>query len=314
MTETLLSPSNVLLFGRKVEDLAIVPPRMEPAGNVRRARLVLTTNITPLQGPQTIDGITVANKDRVLVTAQAANTDNGIYVADTSSATAAWTRAKDAKKDKHFVGGMDVNVTEGTLANMGYWKLVSKPPVVGTDPIIFEKANTDPRHGPFTEPRRGAIGDVEAQLTTTPKDDAEHPCFARIYGFSYEGTYYELLRPALFLVHGEGYAATEARTGAKGVVRAARGLGSPSLTGLAAADFEFAEDLMVWSYDKADYTIRMDVETGQFEDILLPMIGGGGGPGVSGARVSGARVSGARVSGARVSGARLSGSRGDAGD
>jgi uncharacterized protein YjbI with pentapeptide repeats len=85
-------------------------------------------------------------------------------------------------------------------------------------------------------------------------------------------------------------------------------LGDPSLTGLAAADFQFADDLMVWSYDKADYTIRMDVQTGMFEDVLLPMVDGGG-PGVSGARVSGARVSGARVSGARVSGARVSGAR-----
>jgi uncharacterized protein YjbI with pentapeptide repeats len=75
-----------------------------------------------------------------------------------------------------------------------------------------------------------------------------------------------------------------------------------------AADFQLADDLRVWSYDKADYTIRMDVETGMFEQVLLDMFFGGDG-GVSGARVSGARVSGARVSGARVSGARVSGAR-----
>jgi hypothetical protein len=97
-------------------------------------------------------------------------------------------------------------------------------------------------------------------------------------------------------------------------VNPARAPSRASLTGVAAADFALADDLMVWSYDKADYTIRMDVETGMFEDLLLGAILGGGGPGVSGARVSGARVSGARVSGARVSGARLSGGRGDAGD
>ena len=60
--------------------------------------------------------------------------------------------------------------------------------------------------------------------------------------------------------------------------RAARAPGDPSLTGLAAADFQFADDCMVWSYDKADYTIRMDVETGMFEDVLLAaMLGGGPG-------------------------------------
>jgi uncharacterized protein YjbI with pentapeptide repeats len=87
---------------------------------------------------------------------------------------------------------------------------------------------------------------------------------------------------------------------------------------VAASDFSFANDLMVWSYDKADYTIRMVVETGMFEQVLLDMFfdGGGGvsGARVSGARVSGARVSGARVSGARVSGARVGGPRGDASD
>ena len=85
--------------------------------------------------------------------------------------------------------------------------------------------------------------------------------------------------------------------------------------------FQFADDLIVWSYDKADYTIRMDVDTGMFEQVLLDLFFGGDGGGPSGARVSGARVSGARVSGARVSGARVSGARvsgarlsGDAGD
>jgi hypothetical protein len=275
------------------------------------ARLVATTNAT-LTGAQNVDGIAVAKGDRILVTNQMSAIDNGIYVADIG-AGAAWKRADDAKQNEDFSGGMLVKVTEGTPANLGYWKLVSDDPIVGTDAINFQKATTDPRHGPFTEPRRGTKGDVEAQLTTTARDDTEPPCFARIYGFSYEGAYYELPRPALFLVHGDGYPASETRTGKKNAVRRARALGDPSLTGLAAADFQFAEDLMVWSYDKADYTIRMDVETGMFEDVLLDIVGGGG-PGASGARVSGARVSGARVSGARVSGARLSGGRGDAGD
>jgi hypothetical protein len=156
-------------------------------------------------------------------------------------------------------------------------------------------------HTPFTVARIGGNRDLESQLT------AANANFARIYGFSYEGTYYDLPRPALFLVHGPGIAATEAFPGV-GTPARARAPGEPSLTGVAAADFQFVDNLMVWSYDKADYTIRLDVETGMFEDVLLD-IAGGGGPGASGARVSGARVSGARVSGAR-----LSGGRGDAGD
>jgi hypothetical protein len=163
----------------------------------------------------------------------------------------------------------------------------------------------NPSHSPFPVARAGGNRDVESQLTAAGAN------FARIYGFSYEGTYYDLPRPVLYLVHGPGQPVSQARPGAgPGNVNVARAPVQPSQGGVAAADFEFADDVMVWSYDKADYTIRMDVETGMFEDVLLDILGGGG-PGVSGARVSGARVSGARVSGARVSGARLSGGSSD---
>lgn len=98
-----------------------------------------------------------------------------------------------------------------------------------------------------------------------------------------------------------------------GAPTAAIAPGEPSLTGVAAADFQFADGIRAWSYDKADHTIRMDVEAGEFEDVLLNMYFGGGGPSVSGAKVSGWR-SGAKVSGAKLSGGRLSGGRGDASD
>ena len=182
----------------------------------------------------------------------------------------------------------------------------------------FSKKN--PKHTPFVVDRVGGNKELEKQLTENT------PTIARIYSFSYEGAYCELPRPALFLVHGPGELVTSAplpRPRAPippspdvPVVpnpQQARAPGESSLTGVAAADFQFADGLMVWSYDKADHTIRMDVETGEFEDVLLNMYFGGGGPAVSGAKVSGWR-SGAKVSGAKLSGGRLSGGRGDASD
>ncbi len=138
--------------------------------------------------------------------------------------------------------------------------------------------------------------------------------FARIYGFSYEGAYYDLPRPALFLVSGDGVPMTEpSKRGADGgAVNPARAPGEPSLSGMGATDMQFVDELRVWSYDKADHTIRMDTEAGEFEEVLLaPFFGGGGS--VSGAKVSGWRA-GAKVSGAKVTGAKLSGNRGDASD
>jgi hypothetical protein len=65
-----------------------------------------------------------------------------------------------------------------------------------------------------------------------------------------------------------------------------------------------------WEYDKGDFSLRMDVETGPFERILLDAMLFGGGRSFYGgaeARISGAEVRGAeaRISGAeaRISGA-----------
>jgi hypothetical protein len=160
-------------------------------------------------------------------------------------------------------------------------------------------APADPRHGPFVGPRTGVNRFLEDQLT------GPNASFARIYGFSYEGAYYELGMPTLFLVHGPG---EDAET-APGAARVSRAPDDSDRSGLGAQDFSFADGLRVWSYDSGDFSIRLDMETGTFEQILLDIMGDDGGAAVSGARVSGARVSGARVSGARVSGARVSGAR-----
>ena len=171
---------------------------------------------------------------------------------------------------------------------------------------ITPSAHGGATHSPFVVARAGGDRYLEHQLT------AKDAAIARIYSFSYEGTYYDLPRPALFLVHGQGLLVTNVspkNQGGAGAPGKAIAPGEPSLSGVAAADFQFADGIRAWSYDKADHTIRMDVETGEFEDVLLNFFFGGGGP-----AVSGARVSGARVSGARVSGARLSGGRGDATD
>lgn len=150
------------------------------------------------------------------------------------------------------------------------------------------------------EKSRGANQQLAEQL------GHKDACYAKIYGFSYESKYYDLARPTLFLVHGAGELVTENNVdSAPNKSRAPR---HTLLTGLATADFDFADDIRVWSYDKSDYTVRMDVETGRFEQLVLEaeldedeIAGFSGG---QRARVGGqrARVGGqrARVSGQRV--------------
>lgn len=73
--------------------------------------------------------------------------------------------------------------------------------------------------------------------------------FARIYGFVYEGTYYTLPKPALFLVHGKG---KEAHVSGGGI-----------------AELALPPDVKWWAYDRWDHGVRLDVNTGPFYEILL---------------------------------------------
>lgn len=83
-------------------------------------RVVATSAIT-LSGTQTIDSVALAVGDRVLVTAQAAAKDNGIYVV---SATA-WARAIDMDEDVEVPFGISVYVTSGTANQKTVWNLTS---------------------------------------------------------------------------------------------------------------------------------------------------------------------------------------------
>lgn len=93
--------------------------------------------------------------------------------------------------------------------------------------------------------------------------------FARIYGFSYEGAYYPLSRPAVFLVHDGGTPAVTKAPSAAGLGDAARGPESIDQTGEARVCCDVASDLLMWEYDKGDFSLRLDIFAGTFEDILL---------------------------------------------
>lgn len=175
--------------------------------------------------------------------------------------------------------------------------------------LLFGRLVDDLKYTPKDKKNRGRNKFLEEQVKDTNKDE-EKPSLARIYGFSYEGTYFELPEPAIFLVHGPGKHVNEKANekNAPGKL-ASRAPNEPSMTGVAAADFQFSDDILYWNYDKSDYTIRMDVMSGQFEQVLLDLYFGFDSPAISGAKVSGAKVSGAKVSGAKVSGAKVSGAK-----
>jgi hypothetical protein len=102
--------------------------------------------------------------------------------------------------------------------------------------------------------------------------------FARIYSFSFEGAYYDLARPSIFLVHGRGRAVVQDdKDGATDL----------DTSGVMARDWQFSaragsnrlNDLRYWEYDKGDFTIRLDVETGQLWQVVLDSQNRGADPG-----------------------------------
>jgi len=88
---------------------------------------------------------------------------------------------------------------------------------------------------------------------------------ARIYAFSFEGALYSMPKPAIFIVHGLGRQISESGFEWR------NGRSSVDQSGVVAREWEFAGafDLVYWEYEKGDFSLRLDTDAGQFEQILL---------------------------------------------
>lgn len=130
------------------------------------------------------------------------------------------------------------------------------------------------------------VDDIKVSASSSKKK------FARIYGFSHGGVYYDLMAPTIFLVEGNGKPAGDIKE-----------------PGPDSDDGPFYLELKAWTCAEDEKTVRLEYETGRFEQVLLGLIGEDSFGDVSGSRVSGSRVAGSRVAGSRVAGSRVAGSR-----
>lgn len=103
---------------------------------------------------------------------------------------------------------------------------------------------------------------------------------ATVYGFEFEGHYYDLPTPTVLLVHGDPQSPKDAGA-------------------VVETDPKLMDDIMVWTYDKGDFSIRVDVSSGPLESILLEE--------ALDSSAMAAQTSAKRISGKRVSGKRMSG-------
>lgn len=99
-----------------------------------RAIAVYITNITLSGAAPSTDGISPANDDKVLVTAQTLSQFNGVWKVNTGGA---WTRATELSLPEEF-SGVIVGVLEGTSYKDTLWQCTTDNPiVVDTTPLAF---------------------------------------------------------------------------------------------------------------------------------------------------------------------------------
>lgn len=110
-------------------------------------RAATTANIASLAGgaPNTLDGVTLAANDRILVKDQTTGSTNGIYVVTTlgTGANGTWNRATDADSAAELPPGSIVVVQEGTTqADRLYMLATNGPITLGTTSLTFSAYGT----------------------------------------------------------------------------------------------------------------------------------------------------------------------------
>lgn len=107
--------------------------------SVRAATTAAGTLASSFANGSTIDGVTLATGDRILIKNQAAGAENGIY---TVNATGAPTRATDADTSAKVTSNMTVMVEEGTVNAETAWTLSNNGAItLGTTALTFVQSN-----------------------------------------------------------------------------------------------------------------------------------------------------------------------------
>jgi hypothetical protein len=108
----------------------------------KQATRVITVSDVTLAGgaPSQVDGVNLAEDDRVLVTGQNTASQNGLYFVSSvgTGANGTWLRTTDGNENGEVQAGMIVMVTEGSLYHDTQWKLTTNNPIViGTTALTF---------------------------------------------------------------------------------------------------------------------------------------------------------------------------------
>lgn len=104
-----------------------------PKSSVRVATITNGTLATAYANGQTVDGVTLATNDRILIKDQTTATENGIYIVQASGAP---TRSADCPIGAK-ASGVSVVVEQGTQNADTFWLCTTNSAVFNTDSIAF---------------------------------------------------------------------------------------------------------------------------------------------------------------------------------
>jgi phage-related tail fiber protein len=101
-------------------------------------RVALRSNLNLAANVTSIDGITLTDKDRVLLVGQTVQSQNGIY--SWSIATSKLTRAADADSIFELSAGNKIYVEEGNTQGKTSWTLITQGVITpGSTSLVFSK-------------------------------------------------------------------------------------------------------------------------------------------------------------------------------
>ena len=124
--------------------MALTKPRAYQIYDIdykQATRTVTVANVTLTGGaPNNVDGVNLSVNDRVLVTGQTNQSQNGVYVVVTlgSGANGTWTRSGDTDLTGELLAGTIIMVTEGVIYADTQWKLITDNPIdIGVTGLVF---------------------------------------------------------------------------------------------------------------------------------------------------------------------------------
>ena len=130
---------------------------------------------------------------------------------------------------------------------------------------------------PYGAPAQGADLPMPPGRVEQALRQVGNGIFARIYGFSFEGHYYKMPRPLLFLLAAPGEqdgVAVNARDPQEPVAGGVREFNT-RFTGVEGMDWQFGRDILVWAVDKHDIAVCLDLDIGTYDRVLLQSMAAG---------------------------------------